>query len=589
MRKEFLRILKKSDLMSMDLEMSGIKDMYLQSTDLPFEHYFKTHNAANKYQIIQVGICLFTRKDPGPSPSPGLLEKLMSPLVAHPFTFYVFPQSINGKLDRDITLQSSAVEFNVGAGGVDWRKWITDSLNYFDTYDQKKVSELVKKDRFTLRPGNEYKLFHVGQEEDRDEILEKFGVWYKNKDTEVSNLGDVTDDARQKDLKSENKLFDINAKSYNVIMNVKKTILRKYKNAYIATRKNLDTESRFKTVLRVYKIGDSDKTAVQELENLRNKRKFEEVLEFSQIWADLKHYVKEREIPVVGHNSMMDFEFMIAHFEKRLNPDYIRYKRLVKEVFNSGVFDTKLLAAHIDKGRNSLGNLYEILLKESKLEYTSEFGEGFESGGSVLHSAGYDAYITGICFWQLLHRMGAEKLYTLKDKFKMFSVHHYNVDISSEDMDHANSDDVFAIRLEQAAVDRICGAESDNRIEEEVNSLICDFQKLHIELEQKKINYKDSKKRYENGKLQSKVHRSFVKFCRKRLDKEFSMFKYRLFEHERAYVLGGVYFIMIQLTKKEKVEQLKKVFEGFARVMDLNEIYKDILPVYMNNTIKKDN
>lgn len=552
--KKFFEILKKTNLIAIDLEMAGIRDMYLQSTDLPFEHYFKTHNAANKYQIIQVGICLFSIKDPASNPSNDFLEKLTGSLEAHPFTMYVFPQSLNGKLDRDITLQSSAVEFNVSSGGVNWVKWITDSLNYFDLHDQKRVKEIVQKDRFQLKPNYEYKLFHVEQEEEQDALIENFAEWYKKKESLISNVQDIADDDEQENLKAKGQFFDINAKGYNVIMNTKKKLLAQYKDIYIATRKNLDKDSRFKTVNRAYKIKPEDLGLIKELEEARTEQRFQKKLEFSQIWDELKTQIKNRQIPVIGHNCMMDMEFLISHFERRLTPDFLRFKRLTRNAFSSGVFDTKILADEIKMKRKSLGDLYKYVEKEIKTENTCNLASGFEFSEGVAHNAGYDAYMTGICFWKLLQHLTPDKVRLYQNNFKMFSVFNYNIDLGSDDMDIINSDKVFSILLEPSAVNHVINSqkkENPNQIEEEVSALVGEFAKMHIETQANEKNFHESRGT-RNGVLDSRIHKSFVKFCRKRLDEGFSTEKYRVFEHERTHILGNVYFIMIELRKDRK-------------------------------------
>ena len=49
--------------MAFDSELTGIKKPEDVLFDLPCERYQKMKKAANKYNLIQVGLCLFFKKD----------------------------------------------------------------------------------------------------------------------------------------------------------------------------------------------------------------------------------------------------------------------------------------------------------------------------------------------------------------------------------------------------------------------------------------------------------------------------------------------------------------------------------------------
>ena len=65
-------------------------------------------SAANKYRIIQMGICLFTRKE----------DKI---LEARPYNIYLFPRERSGFIPQ-ILIDSSAADFNT-KHNMDWNKW----------------------------------------------------------------------------------------------------------------------------------------------------------------------------------------------------------------------------------------------------------------------------------------------------------------------------------------------------------------------------------------------------------------------------------------------------------------------------------
>lgn len=63
----------------MDLEMTGIKSYEPEyKDDFPFERFAKMRKVAQRFNIIQVGLSIFTLEN--------------GEYTAYPFNFYVFPK-----------------------------------------------------------------------------------------------------------------------------------------------------------------------------------------------------------------------------------------------------------------------------------------------------------------------------------------------------------------------------------------------------------------------------------------------------------------------------------------------------------------
>lgn len=77
--------------------------------DFPEERYTKIKNVAEKFRIIQIGLCLFIKSN---SPNEYIIK---------PYTFYLFPEDHSG--NQLITCETSAIIFNRDHK-MDFNKWI---------------------------------------------------------------------------------------------------------------------------------------------------------------------------------------------------------------------------------------------------------------------------------------------------------------------------------------------------------------------------------------------------------------------------------------------------------------------------------
>jgi len=63
-KEQFLKEIENAEMISLDLEFSGIKtDEKLSRTDTPIERYKKCYKIAKRYTIIQIGISIFRPKE----------------------------------------------------------------------------------------------------------------------------------------------------------------------------------------------------------------------------------------------------------------------------------------------------------------------------------------------------------------------------------------------------------------------------------------------------------------------------------------------------------------------------------------------
>jgi len=147
----FLEKLEQASFVSFDLEMTGIRSEMRNETDLPFENYLKAFNAANRYNVIQMGLCIFVHKNPsGKLDENGVDHSFLensANFEAFPFTFYLFPRTYDGLMKRDVAMEVSSIEFNVNRHGINWNKWIDNGIGYCDEEERKFLRDFIFSDK----------------------------------------------------------------------------------------------------------------------------------------------------------------------------------------------------------------------------------------------------------------------------------------------------------------------------------------------------------------------------------------------------------------------------------------------------------
>ena len=135
----------------------------------------------------------------------------------------------------------------------------------------------------------------------------------------------------------------------------------------------------------------------------------EEALGFSRV---VRHISDSKKV-VVGHNMLLDLCYIINQFVAPLPEDYSDFKSLVSRTFPN-VVDTKLMSSthpfREDIPNSALNELKKRLeSKPFRLPAVrgSCDGEGYDLESEKYHEAGYDAFVTGLCFISLSRRLGA--------------------------------------------------------------------------------------------------------------------------------------------------------------------------------------
>ena len=115
---------------------------------------------------------------------------------------------------------------------------------------------------------------------------------------------------------------------------------------------------------------------------------------------------------ILGHNMILDVAQTLNQFCGPLPESYQDFKVMTSELFPQ-LLDTKLMANTIpfkqEIYNSSLEELYRTVQSapyQLPKMTAAEPGLGYSEGCDRYHEAGYDAYITGLCFIAMANRLG---------------------------------------------------------------------------------------------------------------------------------------------------------------------------------------
>ncbi|XP_018397001.1 PREDICTED: poly(A)-specific ribonuclease PARN-like isoform X2 [Cyphomyrmex costatus] len=156
------------------------------------------------------------------------------------------------------------------------------------------------------------------------------------------------------------------------------------------------------------------RAGTQEDEKERENQKWEkEKLELKQAvgLSNLLKKIVESEKVIVGHNMLLDLCHIVNQFFTPLPKDYSEFKTLLHGLFPS-LLDTKVICQSQQfKELVSSSNLNLLINIMSKPPFSIPDVEPVEDRSysvsrKKFHEAGYDAYITGLCFIALSNYLG---------------------------------------------------------------------------------------------------------------------------------------------------------------------------------------
>lgn len=361
-----LQAVERADFIAIDAEFTGLRrketSRYCE-LDTIEQRYTKAREAAKDFGMIQFGITAFRY----------IREK--SSYSHATFSFYLL-----GKTGDMLYYDNTSLKF-LADNGFDFNKLFKSGLPYLSILEEtEKRAEFVNQ---ALEPYPPTPV-KVAEEKARKFLTE----------TEEKIEALLADDTRETLIIPGGTLPGFHRKLlYN-------NIAAKYKNVLV---RSLTIDQERNIEIRKF---DSPEARLKFLEAER-ERKLDEKVGFTHVVRK----VLESGKPLVGHNMMLDLFHLIEKTVQPLPDTLEQFKSMVRANLPA-VYDTKLIAKDppfcVDIPITSLGNLYnDLCSKFNPPEFTVEdsYVSHTLNGDDRAHDAGYDAFMTGVCFITMVKKL----------------------------------------------------------------------------------------------------------------------------------------------------------------------------------------
>ncbi|CAH2106692.1 unnamed protein product [Euphydryas editha] len=353
----------KADFLVIDTEFTGlINGRDVSIFDTPQEYYTTLLNGSSDFLLIQYGLCAFYWDD---------LEKHYR---NDAYNFYLFPRGRPGP-EKMFLCQSSSLDF-LAAQGFDFNKLIKEGISYMTEPIETKLRENLTERQNRMNNENEAITIPEEHRNQIEDICKKVRE-FLNDDTE-----------------EEIEIDKCNAFVRRLLFQELGT---RFKNEAFVETKVLENKDRVLRVTRLTSANDGKSRDTQKKE--KEWEEFEEAVGFSKV----ARMISQSEKLVIGHNMLLDMLHTLNHFFQPLPSDYESFKEFAHCMFPR-LLDTKYLSSlppFKDKVNSSvlqhlLTTLSEPPFSLSKVECAA--GRGYSRADAKAHEAGYDAYVTGLCF-----------------------------------------------------------------------------------------------------------------------------------------------------------------------------------------------
>ncbi|KAF3852591.1 hypothetical protein F7725_005946 [Dissostichus mawsoni] len=319
------------------------------------ERYTKLKKHSMDFLLFQFGICTFT------------YDQAKSKYIIKPFNFYVFPKPFNRTSpDLKFICQSSSIDF-LASQGFDFNKVFCHGIPYLNKEEEAQLREQTEERRNQQANGINNQSFTSPSSKGQAHVPQEHKDYINRVIGKVEGL-----------FTSSEKTLDLEPCTGFQRKLIYQTLNWKFPKGLHVETVETEKKERF---IQVCKVDDEER-----------KRREQQKLE------------REQGKLVVGHNMLLDVMHTIQQFYLPLPEDLPDFKEVTMCVFPR-LLDTKLMASTQPFkeliNNTSLAEL-EKRVKEgpfkSPLVETAEGFHSYDTGQEQLHEAGYDAYITGLCF-----------------------------------------------------------------------------------------------------------------------------------------------------------------------------------------------
>ncbi|XP_022593879.1 poly(A)-specific ribonuclease PARN [Seriola dumerili] len=377
-----------ADFLAIDGEFSGISDgpnvsALTNGLDTPEERYTKLKKHSMDFLLFQFGLCTFK------------YDQAKSKYITKPFNFYIFPKPFN-RTSPDIKFicQSSSIDF-LASQGFDFNKVFCHGIPYLNQDEEAQLREQTEERRNQHANGVGTPSYISPSSKGAANVPEEHKDFINRVVEKVEAL-----------FTNSEKTLDLEPCTGFQRKLIYQTLNWKFpKGLHVET---IETEKK-ERYIQVSKVDEEERKRREQQKLEREQEELNDAVGFSRVI----HAISKSGKLVVGHNMLLDVMHTIHQFYCPLPEDLQDFKEVTMCVFPR-ILDTKLMASTQPFKElitnTSLAEL-EKQLKESPFKSPQvETDEGFPSYDTAqeqLHEAGYDAYITGLCFISMANYLGS--------------------------------------------------------------------------------------------------------------------------------------------------------------------------------------
>ncbi|KAM3916669.1 poly(A)-specific ribonuclease PARN [Leptodactylus fuscus] len=381
-----------ADFLAIDGEFSGISDgpsftTLTNSLDTPEERYEKLKEHSMEFLLFQFGLCTFK------------YNSTEAKYVVKSFNFYIFPRPFNrNSPDKKFVCQSSSIDF-LANQGFDFNKVFRDGIPYLNQEEERQLRDQQEDKRYQSNGASTMSYMYISPDTPRAPVAPVIPDDQKDFiDKIVGSVDEFLKDEQKKVLKLE-PCTGYQRKLIYQTMNWKFP-----RGTHVETVESPNNERH----MVITKVDDDERKTKELQKKAKEQEELNDAVGFSRVIQAVSSSGKL----VIGHNMMLDVMHTINQFYCQLPEDMEEFKRLTNCVFPR-VLDTKLMAStqpfKAIISHTVLAELEKRLQMAPFKPPNVESAEGFPSydtGAGQLHEAGYDAYITGLCFITMADYLG---------------------------------------------------------------------------------------------------------------------------------------------------------------------------------------
>ncbi|XP_074774986.1 poly(A)-specific ribonuclease PARN isoform X2 [Athene noctua] len=363
--------IEESDFLAIDGEFSGISDgpsvsALTNGFDTPEERYQKLKKHSMDFLLFQFGLCTFKYDH---------TEEKSSP-------------------DVKFVCQSSSIDF-LANQGFDFNKVFRNGIPYLNQEEERQLREQYDEKRSQangvgslsyISPNATKCPVTIPEDQKKfiEKVVEQIEDLLKNEENESLELEPCTGFQR--------KL-------------IYQTLSWKYpKGIHVET-----LESDKERYIAISKVNEEERKRREQQKQAKEQEELNDAVGFSRV----VHAIANSGKLVIGHNMLLDVMHTIHQFYCPLPDDLSEFKEVTSCVFPR-LLDTKLMAS-TQPFKEIINNtslaelekrLKEVPFSPPKVESAEGF-PSYDTASEQLHEAGYDAYITGLCFISMANFLGS--------------------------------------------------------------------------------------------------------------------------------------------------------------------------------------